>query len=1669
MSLINHHFRVVASVLFALAAFGAAPAASFEQGAMGTEAQRRSAEFDRLRTEQRRSLERSMAHARMPDTMYASTPDPAPPPHPVPFDVKRSDTPERPTPLVPASPPTASPGHRVPLFVSASGASGSQGVARIINRSDASGEVRIEGFDDAGVRHGPVRLRLGAGEAVHLSAVDLERGNAAKGLVGRLGRGEGDWRLELASALDLEVLGYVRTRDGFLTAMHDVVAPSEAGHRVVLFNPGRNVAQASRLRIVNPGVQAAEVRIEGIDDAGAASGGAVEVTVPAQGARTLTARALESGGPELVGALGAGTGRWRLLVTADRPVEAMSLIASASGYLVNVSTAPGAVGSGGSGASTVHRVAWLPAAVRWTHGGVQGFVRIVNHSRDTGEVRIEAFDDAGVQAGVVTVAIGSREAVEFTSAELESGNAAMGLSGGIGAGEGDWWLRLSTSLEVEVLAYVQAQDGLVSSVHDVVPRAGGVHRVRVFNPASETSQTSRLRLVNPGTQAAKVRIEGIDDAGVSSHGAVTLTLGVGAARTLSAEELESGEGVSGGLGDGTGRWRLEVSADTAIEVMSPLASPIGHVANLSTAPGAVVSETTEEVFAARISGPVVQAKCVACHTARGVAGATRLHFEPASNPAHQALNLKVFEDFVAEVDDGADYILNKMQGVGHGGGVQVAAGTPEFTAMERFLELLGEDVTPVALTPQTLFDTVRMAPLRKTLRRAALIFAGRTPTDEEYAAAQRGGTAAREAIRGLMTGPEFHEFLTRGANDRLLTDRDHGAIINHHGFVDFKREEYRRAKAAYESGNERELWEWHGTVRYGASRAPTELIAHVVENDLPYTEILTADYIMANPWTAAAYGAPTHHFDDPTDFAEFKPSRIETYYRVGGDGFEVEYDPVLDLDWIVDPGPLITEYPHAGILNTTVFLQRYPTTATNRNRARARWTYYHFLGLDVEKSASRTTDPVALADPHNPTRHNSACTVCHSVLDPVAGAFQNYGDNGYYRDQWGGLDSLDEHYKDEQGEELEIRAASRENREALTWTVSLAAGLNTLRVEHTNDFWRGDILTGGHIYLDRLNIIDAQGRMLVRRELEDLEPPVTDRGNDCADRRGDYLHFWSGHRRECVLFVDVEVPEAGVYTAELVGWASRHEELYEQEHGDRFAQVVVVANPYREGDTWYRDMRPPGFAGEQAPDPDNSVQWLAEQIVADPRFAEATVKFWWPALMGSEVAEPPEEVDDADFEGRLLAANAQDTEVQRLARGFRYGFPGGEPYDLKDLLVEMVLSKWFRADAMEDSHPARQVALRGAGAKRLLTPEELARKTAAVTGVQWGRRIGTNAYDGRWPNELTGEFRLLYGGIDSDGIPERSRDMTTVMASVARTHATRLSCPIVMRELYLLPDAERRLFSGIDTNVTPISELSASFDIESRSRTEKETLSLNGALSAGNVTVRLAYTNDYWEPGADRNVYLDRLDLRDAAGRVVVRQELERLGPSGDCNRADDDTYALWCRGSVEVSIKIPAPGTYTLDIVASAKQAGDERPRLTVAVQSDVEDSAGANAIRAKLVELHEKLLGVEVTPHSPDVEAAYRLFVDVWERKRASEETETWFRSLRCDWWRDIRLWDGILQDAVVEHGDEDGRRWHEYDGDHVNAFMDGIDWSDDQYTAQTWLVVLAYLMTDYRYLYL
>ena len=101
------------------------------------------------------------------------------------------------------------------------------------------------------------------------------------------------------------------------------------------------------------------------------------------------------------------------------------------------------------------------------------------------------------------------------------------------------------------------------------------------------------------------------------------------------------------------------------------------------------TESVSSIFAQYISGPVVQSRCINCHVQDGISGHTRIVFSPSSEAGHETGNLAVFEDFVAAVEGGADTILAKVQGVGHGGGIQVPAGSAEFANMERFVRLLG--------------------------------------------------------------------------------------------------------------------------------------------------------------------------------------------------------------------------------------------------------------------------------------------------------------------------------------------------------------------------------------------------------------------------------------------------------------------------------------------------------------------------------------------------------------------------------------------------------------------------------------------------------------------------------------------------------------------------------------------------------------------------------------------------------------------------------------------------------------------------------------------------------------------------------------------------------------------------------------------------------------------
>ena len=488
----------------------------------------------------------------------------------------------------------------IPLFTSASNPN-RQGFARIINHSKRAGEVDIEAYDDEGQAHGPLTLSMAPGETVHFNSGDLENGNPGKGLAGSTGQGQGDWRLVLTSGLDIEVLSYVRTSDGFLTAMHDTTSVDGGRHKVATFNPGSNRNQESLLRLSNLGDAQAEVSVAGVDDEGRSPGAGASVTISAGASRTYTAAELESGdGAGLEGSLGDGKGKWRLTVESSGEIAAMSLLSSPTGHLTNLSTVPN------TEADATHRIPLFPAAS--DANGRQGFARVINRSDTAGSVTIRALDDTDREYEALTLAIGANEAKHFNSNDLELGNDDKGLTGSTGAGEGDWRLSLSSDLEIDVLSYVRTDDGFLTAMHDMVPPEGTRHHVAVFNPGSNINQASRLRLVNEGESVAQASIVGIDDAGATS-GSVSLSVPASSSRSLTAQELETGgAGFDGMLGDGAGKWRLVVESTPAISVMSLLSSPTGHLTNLSTARARDFSPADDAVFRDRFQGGWVVAR-----------------------------------------------------------------------------------------------------------------------------------------------------------------------------------------------------------------------------------------------------------------------------------------------------------------------------------------------------------------------------------------------------------------------------------------------------------------------------------------------------------------------------------------------------------------------------------------------------------------------------------------------------------------------------------------------------------------------------------------------------------------------------------------------------------------------------------------------------------------------------------------------------------------------------------------------------------------------------------------------------------------------------------------------------------------------------------------------------
>jgi hypothetical protein len=343
---------------------------------------------------------------------------------------------------------------------------------------------------------------------------------------------------------------------------------------------------------------------------------------------------------------------------------------------------------------------------------------------------------------------------------------------------------------------------------------------------------------------------------------------------------------------------------------------------------------------------------------------------PASYPGFIEANFAAVEEMVKHQYEGVPLLIAKPTGsVKHGGGKIIKKGDAAYKLLDELATRLREGESCEVGPSEADMDDVELMTATETFRKASLHLAGRLPSPEELTElADREEKALEPLLDELMQGEAFFERLKEMFNDVFLTDR----YYPNQAAVDLLDEDiYPRSGSWFDEQTD----DMKRAINRAIAREPLELLTHIVRNDKPFTEILTAKYTVVNPYSAQLYDLALD-FADPTDESEWKEARVQVQTTAGN----------------------IVALPHAGLLTNPMWMNRFPTSRTNRNRHRARMVMQQFLATDILNIAERPLDSAAATQFNNPTRDDPVCASCHRQLDPIAGAFMKWaeGDQDEY-------------------------------------------------------------------------------------------------------------------------------------------------------------------------------------------------------------------------------------------------------------------------------------------------------------------------------------------------------------------------------------------------------------------------------------------------------------------------------------------------------------------------------------------------------------------------------------------------------------------------------------------------------------------------------------------------
>jgi len=458
---------------------------------------------------------------------------------------------------------------------------------------------------------------------------------------------------------------------------------------------------------------------------------------------------------------------------------------------------------------------------------------------------------------------------------------------------------------------------------------------------------------------------------------------------------------------------------------------------------------------------------------------------------------------------------------------------------------------------------------------------------------------------------------------------------------------------------------------------------------------------------------------------------------------------------------------------------------------------------------------------------------------------------------------------------------------------------------------------------------------------------------------------------------------------------------------------------------------------------------------------------WWPSVFGKPLLDKPAVESDQGYQAKYAAYQAQQDSIDEFVAAL------STRLNAKDMLVEMLMSPWFSGETVS-SYAFNSAQYEAEfGSKQLLDPEQLAKKTRAITGVAWrGRLKPSGIFESGYEN-----FDVLLGGIDSSAVTTRATELTPTMTTILMTHATETACPAVVRQ-FAKPIEERSLFFYVEETMQPLVLESRAYTLASETREDWNTISLSKPISPGDKTFSLKFLNRYCDYDGvscieQRTLFLKSLTISSPSGLTTKVQaadpRIRVIGRYCSVDWQGDMRFGDSC--TVEVDLSVSETGNYTLGAELSAEipalKGGLAEVSLSINENTDVlsADTPNSKAIRNQIVELFDQLHGKRYTTSSTNVTQVYEIF-NAALMKGPSAHSGIFHQ---CNLWNDGLFYDENLtqKEIATFRTVQPNNDWYSDDWE-VRRVFDHEFMADPLYSKYAWTAVMMYMLSHYDYLH-